>query len=452
MKPLWKTLFCIAWAVVLMWSWGFQGAFCQAEEPSRSASDLAGCPLFPADNVWNVRVDDLPVAPQSDSYVQAIGADEYVHADFGSGTWEGSPIGIPFVEVSGTQPRVSVSFEYADESDPGPYPIPPDAPVEGGPDSDGDRHVLVLDRDACILYELFYAFPEADGSWSAGSGAVFDLRSNDLRPAEWTSADAAGLPILPGLARFDEADSGEIRHALRFTAPQTREAYVWPARHHASDLAALRYPPMGQRFRLKADFDVSGFSPRVRVILEALKRYGMMLADNGSPWFITGAPDERWDNDALRELHQVRGSDFEAVDVSSLMVHADSGRTKTSCLQVESDEPSTTVSFRKGQCVRLTCKAEPGRKIWVLLQAPRVYPGTEFARPSDEHCRRTGRYVAPFIGNVEELYYAENFSGSRIDFGENDFTGLGEIVVSVKKGASAQELEAIQVVTLLEEE
>jgi hypothetical protein len=276
-------------------------------------------------------VDTLPLDPNSGLYIATIGAGDTLHPDFGSGEWppgSGSPIGIPYVDVPSTQPKVNVTFEYDDESDPGPYPIPSDAPIEGGPDSDGDRHVLVVDRDNCTLYELFYAFPQPGGSWTAGSGAIFDLSSHALRPADWTSADAAGLPILPGLVRYDEAAAGEIRHALRFTAPQTQRDYVWPARHYASSLTGTQYPPMGLRFRLKADFDVSGFSPEVQVILQALKKYGMMLADNGSAWFISGAPDERWDNDVLHEMHQVYGSDFEAVDVSSLQVNPDSGQAQ----------------------------------------------------------------------------------------------------------------------------
>jgi len=296
---------------------------------SQSSPQLAGCAVFPADNIWNTPVDTLPVDGNSAAYVATIGAGAYVHADFGSGTWEGGPIGIPYVDVPGSQPLVAVTFGYDDESDPGPYPIPPDAPIEGGPESDGDRHVLVLERDDCILYELFYAWPQPDGSWEAGSGAIFDLDSHALRPAGWTSADAAGLPILPGLVRYDEVAAGEIRHAIRFTAPQTRRAYVWPARHYASSLTGEQYPPMGQRFRLKAGFDVSGFSPEVQIILQALKKYGMMLADNGSAWYISGVPDERWDNDHLHELHQVHGSDFEAVDVSSLMVDPDSGQVQS---------------------------------------------------------------------------------------------------------------------------
>jgi hypothetical protein len=289
---------------------------------------VAGCQVFPVDNIWNTPVDSLPLDANSAAYIQTIGADGSLKADFGSGTWEGGPIGIPFVAVPGNQAKVPVSFGYAEESDPGPYPIPTDAPIEGGPESDGDRHVLVVDRGACLLYELFSAFPQPDGSWQAGSGAIFDLNSHALRPAGWTSADAAGLPILPGLVRYEEVLSGEINHALRFTAPQTRQDYVWPARHHASSLTDPQYPPMGQRFRLRADFDIASFSPEVQVILRALKKYGLILADNGSAWYITGAPDERWDNDVLQELGQVHGSDFKALDVTSLMIDPDSGRAR----------------------------------------------------------------------------------------------------------------------------
>ena len=287
---------------------------------------LDGCPVFPDDNIWNTRVDSLPIDPNSDTYIATIGAATHVHPDFGT-EWEGAPIGIEWVSVPGSQPAVPVAFGYSNESDPGPYPIPPHAPIEGGPSADGDRHVLAVDRDNCILYELFKAFPEEDGaSWTAGSGAIFDLSSNALRPAGWTSADAAGLPILPGLVRYEEVKSGEIRHALRFTVPQTRKAYLWPARHYASSLTGNQYPPMGQRFRLRADFDIAGFSIDIQVILIALKRYGMMLADNGSAWFLSGAHNPDWDDDILRELRQVVGADFEAVDVSSLMLDPDTGQ------------------------------------------------------------------------------------------------------------------------------
>lgn len=298
-----------------------------AGQGGRPASpDVAGCSVLPPDDIWNTPVDALPLDPASDSYVATIGLDVGMHADFGSGEYDGGPIGIPYVVVGGDQAPVDVTFLYADESDQVTYPVPADAPIEGGPDGTGDRHVLVVDSEACVLYELFNSFPQADGSWQADSGAVFDLGSSALRPATWTSADAAGLPILPGLVRYDEVAAGEIRHALRFTTSETRREYVWPARHFASDEEGAGYPPMGQRFRLRADFDISGFSPELQVILRALQMYGMILADNGSPWFVSGVPDDRWDNDMLQELGQVLGSDLEAVDVSSLIVDPDSGQ------------------------------------------------------------------------------------------------------------------------------
>ncbi len=296
-----------------------------AAAPSQAGPTLAGCPLLPADNVWNTPVDELPVHPRSDEYVASIGGDSHMHPDFGAGLWEGGPIGIPYVVVEGAQPRVPVSFGYADESDPGPYPVPTDAPIEGGPQAGGDRHVLVVDRDDCTLYELYAAYPQSDGSWEAGSGAIFDLRSHALRPETWTSADAAGLPILPGLVRYEEVAAGEITHAIRFTAPATQRAYVWPARHYASSRTDESLPPMGQRFRLRADFELDGYAPEVQVILRAMQRYGLILADNGSAWYISGAPDERWSNDVLRQLRTVYGSDFEAVDGTALQVEPDSG-------------------------------------------------------------------------------------------------------------------------------
>ena len=297
--------------------------------PAVEVPAIAGCTVLPADNIWNARVDTLPVDPHSAEYIGTIGADTGLHPDFGSGLWDGGPIGIPFVVVPGAQPLVPIAFDYDDESDAGPYPIPPDPPIEGGPESDGDRHVLVLDRDRCLLYETWSTYPHEGGGWYAGSGAVFDLRSNALRPDTWTSADAAGLPILPGLVRYDEVATGVIRHAIRFTAARTRHAYVWPARHYASSSTDPARPPMGQRFRLKAAFDLSPFSAEVRAILLAMKLYGLVLADNGSNWFISGTPDERWDNDVLRALSLVKGHDFEAVDVSGLMTDPDSGQSRT---------------------------------------------------------------------------------------------------------------------------
>ena len=277
------------------------------------------CPIFPASSHWNQRVDRLPVAARSAVMVRRIGADAPLHPDFGSGTYEGRPIGIPFTTVPGGQPRVPVSFEYADESDRGRYPIPRNAPIEGGRSSDGDRHVIVVDRDRCRLYELFAAYPRNGGSsWRAGSGAIWSLRSNRLRPRGWTSADAAGLPILPGLARYDEVKRGRIDHALRFTVPRTRRAFIYPARHFAWSSTDPDLPAMGQRFRLRKDVDISSFPRQSRVVLTALRRYGMILADNGSPWYVSGAPARGWDNDDLHSLQRLSGSHFEAVDTRSL--------------------------------------------------------------------------------------------------------------------------------------
>ena len=242
----------------------------------------------------------------------AIGAGG-LHADFGSGRWHGEPIGIPYTVVGAAQPKARVSFDYASESDKGPYPIPRDVRIEAG----GDRHALIVDRDACRLYEL-YALRRSAPGWRAGSGAIWSLRSNALRPAGWTSADAAGLPILPGLARYDEVAAGHVDHALRFTVDRTRDAYVYPARHEASSLSDPDLPPMGLRLRLRADFDTSGFPTQARVLLEALKRYGMVVADNGSSWFVSGVPDPRWDDDDLHTLGRVRGSDFEVVDPAAI--------------------------------------------------------------------------------------------------------------------------------------
>jgi hypothetical protein len=285
-------------------------------QPLRRAPN---CPVFPADNVWNQRVDSLPVASDSGTLVDSIGANANGHADFGSGLYNGAPIGIPYVVVGKTQKRVHVSFDYADESDGSRYPIPRKAPIEGGSKSSGDRHVLVVDKSRCKLYELYAAYPKNGGrSWHAGSGAIFNLRSNKLRPSGWTSADAAGLPILPGLARYDEVASGEIDHALRFTAPRTRKQFVYPARHFASSDTDPALPPMGARIRLRSSVDIASFPKQSRVVLTALRKYGAILADNGSPWYFSGAPNSGWNNDDLHSLQQLKGSDFEVVDTSSL--------------------------------------------------------------------------------------------------------------------------------------
>jgi hypothetical protein len=272
--------------------------------------------VFPADNPWNQRVDRLPVAADSGRLIAEIGLGSHVHPDFGSGTYNGEPIGIPYAIVSNRTRRVPVAFQYASESDRRRYPLPANVPIEGGPSSTGDRHVIVVDRQSCVDYELFSAYPRDGGRrWTAGSGAIFNLRSDHLRPAGWTSADAAGLPILPGLARYDEVARGAIDHALRFTAPCTGRSYVYPARHVASTCSG---PPMGLRVRLRANVDISGLPRQARVVAEALKRYGMLLADNGSPWYISGAPNAGWNNDALHALGGLSGRDFEVVDTRSL--------------------------------------------------------------------------------------------------------------------------------------
>jgi hypothetical protein len=293
------------------------------DEPVGDLPQVGGtprCDIFPADNPWNQDITDLPVHPRSEALIDGMGRDDNLHPDFGT-EWDGAPNGIPYVLVDGDQPRVPVAFDYDDESDPGPYPIPADAPVEGGPDGDGDRHVIVIDERACVLYELFYAFPENGAtSWSAGSGAIFDLGSNDLRPDYWTSADAAGLPIFPGLVRYDEVvEQGAIEHALRFTLERTRRAFVHPATHYASDLTDEDLSPMGLRLRMRAGYDCSGLSDEVQVICTALKRYGMLLADNGGNGFVSGAPDPRWSDDNLGDLKDIPFDAFEVVDTGAFV-------------------------------------------------------------------------------------------------------------------------------------
>ena len=271
---------------------------------------VGGCSIFPTDNPWNREVSGLPVDPRSDDYIRSIGAGGFLHADFGGG----GEYGIPFEVVPADQPKVPITFTaYGEESDPGPYPIPPNARVEQAT----DRHVLVVQQGACRLYELYAAQRSGEG-WSADSGAVFDLRSNAVRPKGWTSADAAGLPILPGLARYDEVAAGSISHALRFTVQRSQRGFIFPARHFASSSDDPSLPPMGLRLRLKASYDVSRFRGHARVILEGLKRYGMIVADNGSSWSITGASDPRWDDEDLNQLKTVPGSAFEAVRTGSI--------------------------------------------------------------------------------------------------------------------------------------
>ena len=273
------------------------------------------CPLFPETNVWNKPVAKLPLRSNSRTIVDAIGAGLPVHADFGSGVYQGAPIGIPITAVTSAEPLSAVDFHYDDESDAGPYPIPDDVAIEGGDDSDGDRHAIIVDSDSCRLYELSALYPTP---WSAGSGAIWSLTSNALRPRGWTSADAAGLPILPGLVRYEEVAAGHIDHAIRFTVSRSRRAYVYPARHFASSRTSKALPPMGLRLRLRYNYPVAKFPYQARVVLKALKRYGIIVADNGTGWYLTGAPDPGWDNDQLHTLGQVKGSDFRVVDTRNL--------------------------------------------------------------------------------------------------------------------------------------
>ncbi|MFN8414624.1 MAG: hypothetical protein U0Z26_19760 [Anaerolineales bacterium] len=289
-----------------------------------SGPTISTCPLFPADNFWNVPIDSLPIHALSDAWINHIGRDQIFHMDFGSGEWDGGPIGIPFNVISGsTVNQYTLDFYYPDESDPGPYPIPENPNREWG----SDHHILTVDTDTCTLYEIYDASFE-NGQWSGGSGAIWDLNSNALRPETWTSADAAGLPILPGLVRYDEIAAGAINHALRFTVEES-DGYIWPAHHPVTDSTTLGdIPPMGARFRLKADYDISDFPPEMQIILQAMKTYGIVIADTGSNWYVSGAPDERWDNDMLHLLDVLTGNDFEAVDTSGMMVDFNSGATK----------------------------------------------------------------------------------------------------------------------------
>ena len=283
-----------------------------------AGASLGGKQVFPADNPWNTPVDKADVDQNSAALIESIGLGTTLHPDFGA-HWPKGPFGIPYVVVKGSQKKVKVSFTYASESDKGKYPIPKNAPIEGGSKAKGDRHVLVLDRDHWKLYELFNAKRVAGTTrWKAGSGAIFDLRSNKLRPAGWTSADAAGLPIFPGLVRYDEVKAGVITHALRFTVAETRRAYVSPARHYASDNTSTDLPPMGMRVRLKAGFDITRFPLQARIVLQAMKTYGMIVADNGSDWYVSGAPDKRWSDDQLGALKSVAGSNFEVVSMGDV--------------------------------------------------------------------------------------------------------------------------------------
>jgi hypothetical protein len=338
------------------------------EQPTRastnSAPTVGGCPLFPPNNIWNRDISKLPVHANSAHFIKSIGLQGHVHADFGAGLYNGVPIGIPYVVVPGKQKLVPVHFDYAGESDPGPYPIPTKAPIEGGTLSRGDRHVIIVNSGSCKLYEMFAAYPQSNGSWKAGSGAMWNLNSNALRPKTWTSADAAGLPILPGLVRYDEVAAGTINHALRFTVDRTQRAFLWPARHDASSDTDPNLPPMGLRLRLKASVDISSFSPQNRVILTALKHYGMIVADNGSSWYISGAPDSRWNNEDLHELSKISGSNFEVVDESSLRISPDSGQARGhSVSSTPTPKPSTAHTLSPSSTTTAINLTEPSQAV-----------------------------------------------------------------------------------------
>jgi hypothetical protein len=316
--------------------------------PARAAPPGADCPLFPADNAWHADVSRLPVHPRSAAWITAMGGPtRRLHPDFGPAGAGEQPYGIPYVLVDGSYAKAAVSFDYDDESDAGPYPFGPDTPVEGG----SDRHALMVDRSSCVLYELFAAEYDPSGS-TAGSGAIWDLRSHDLRPAGWTSADAAGLPILPGLLRKDEVDLGVVDHAIRVTASRTDRGFVWPARHQAGAARDPNLPPMGGRFRLRGDFDLSPYRPDTRVVLRAMQRHGLIVADNGSDWYFTGTSEEGWDTGLLDELKRIPAGAFEAVDASSLMADPDSGRvaaaapapTTTTTASTTTTAPPTTTT------------------------------------------------------------------------------------------------------------
>ena len=291
-----------------------------------SPPSAPNCPILPADNVWHADISGLPVNAHSGAWLGNMAAGStHLHPDFGSSGDPNAPYGIPWTAVPDSHSRVTPSFDYADESDPGPYPFGPDTPIEGGQASTGDRHALMVDKDTCVLYELYNANWNG-GRPTAGSGAVFNLRSNALRPATWTSADAAGLPIMPGLLRLDEVQSGNIDHAIRFTASRTDRSFLWPARHQAGSASDPNLPPMGARFRLRGDFNMAGYRPDTQVVLRAMQHYGLILADNGSNWYFQGEAINNWDDGFISDLKRIPASAFEAVDESSLMVDPNSGQ------------------------------------------------------------------------------------------------------------------------------
>ncbi|HUI99762.1 MAG TPA: hypothetical protein VLY46_05970 [Usitatibacter sp.] len=402
-----------------------------------AAPTLGGCPVFPSDNYWNTPVDALPVHPSSSTWVSTIGESTKLHPDWGNVLADN--YGIPYATVGAGEAQVPILFPpegYGDESDPGPYPIPPDAPIEGGSSSDGDRHVIVVDTGNCVLYELYYAFPLSGGSsWSAYSAAKWDLRSNALRPDTWTSADAAGLPIFPGLVRWDEVAAGEIDHAIRFTASRIwgssggKSYYLWPARHASGSSTDSSRPPMGARFRLKASFDISGFDPRTQVILRAFKRYGLVLADAGSNWYFQGVSDARWPDVVLDELKSIAGSNFEAVDTSSLEVDPASGeaRQASGAIDVQGLWWRSPAGSESGWGVNLTQQGDilfatwftydaSGKGLWLVMSrgdkvGTDTYSGTLYATTGpafDADPWDPNRVVATGVGSATFAFTDSN--------------------------------------------
>lgn len=344
----------------------------------RGAS-LNGFVPFPADNAWNQDISGSPVDPNSDSYISFIGDSTPLHPDFGAGLYGGQTIGIPYIVVSGS-PFVNIKYTaYGSESDSGPMPVPKNAPIEGYPNpGNGDRHVLVLDRDNCWLYELYDSYPQKNGSWNAASGAVWDLLNDEQRPYTWTSADAAGLPIFPGLARYDEVASGAINHALRFTLQYSQTAFTPPASHWAGNSTNSYAAPMGMRMRLKASFNISTFPPQSKVILAALQKYGMIMADNGSSIYISGDPDNRWNNDDLASLKTVPASAFEVILIDPLYTPTN---VPTGPLPVISSFTANPSTVSKGQPVTLSWDVT-GASYFVVSPQVGAVRGTSITGPA----------------------------------------------------------------------
>ncbi|MGA8143995.1 MAG: IPT/TIG domain-containing protein [Candidatus Acidiferrales bacterium] len=349
---------------------------CNVMTPGQGGS-LNGFLPFPADNLWNKDISSAPVDANSTALINFIGGSVMMHADFGSGLYQGSSIGIPYVIVDSTQAFVNINFtDFGDESDPGPMPVPANAPIEGYPNpGTGDRHVLVLDNSNCWLYELYNASAASGGAWNAGSAAVWDLQNNERRPWTWTSADAAGLPIFPGLIRYDEVAAGQIKHAIRFTLQFSRAAMTPPASHWAATSSQAMAAPMGMRLRLRSNFDISTYSMTNQVILKALKQYGMIMADNGSSMYISGAPDDRWDNDDLHSLGSVTASDFEVVQMNPIYT---SSNVPTGAAPAISSFTATPSATSAGGAVTLNWSAT-GASYFVISPAVGAVRGNSVA-------------------------------------------------------------------------